>query len=120
MGTVLIVEDHSVTRRVLVQILQKGGHTVLTAGHGREAIERLGGAQVDLVISDIAMPEMDGISLLKHLRADSRYRSLPVIIITASGQDEDRLVAQAEGSNGFLTKPVSSNELLELVRQFLH
>lgn len=119
MGTVLIVEDHSVTRRVLVQILQKGGYNVLTASHGREAIDRLVGARVDLIISDLAMPEMDGVSLLKYLRSDDRYQNLPVIIITASGQDEDRLMAQSEGSNGFLTKPVGSSELLSVVRQFL-
>jgi len=65
------------------------------------------------------MPEMDGLSLLQAMRADARWRHLPVIMITASGQDQDRLEAQAAGVDGFLTKPIGSYELLDLVGQLV-
>jgi CheY-like chemotaxis protein len=62
---------------------------------------------------------MDGISLLKQLRADPIYRNLPIIMLTASGQDQDRLDARAAGANDFLTKPTSSTELEETVQRWL-
>jgi CheY-like chemotaxis protein len=119
MATILVVDDYSVTLRVLGHILEHGGYDVLTAGNGMEALETLAEMPVDLVISDIAMPEMDGLSLLRNLRADERFESLPIIMLTASGQDEDRRVAETTGANGFLTKPVGSAELLDAVGRFV-
>jgi CheY-like chemotaxis protein len=119
MATILIVEDHPVTQRVLTYTLQKLGHGVILAVNGREALDRLAETPVDLVISDIAMPEMDGMTLLKHMRADVRYQALPVVVLTASGQDHDLHEARAAGANAFLTKPTSSRELAETVGRLL-
>jgi CheY-like chemotaxis protein len=65
------------------------------------------------------MPEVDGLALLRKLRATERYRGLPLVMLTASGQDQDRLVAQAAGANDFLTKPASSHELLDTVNRLV-
>jgi len=65
------------------------------------------------------MPEMDGLALLRHVRADPQLRALPVIMLTASGQDQDRLTAEAEGVDAFLTKPTGSHELLEVAGRML-
>ena len=119
MATILIVEDYPVTRRLLSYTLQKEGYTVLIAPDGLEAIRILGTTSVDVVLTDIAMPQMDGLALLRQIRADDRFRALPVIVITASGQDEDRTAASADGANDFLTKPTSSRELLETVSRWL-
>jgi len=119
MATILIVEDYAVTQRVLSLTLKNNGHEAVIAGNGIEALERLEETPVDLALVDIAMPEMDGIELLRHLRGDARYQSLPVVMLTASGQDEDRSVALSEGANGFLSKPASSRELIDTVMQFV-
>jgi CheY-like chemotaxis protein len=119
MATILIVEDYPVTQRVLSLTLRNNGHDTLVAANGIEALEVLDGTPVDLALVDIAMPEMDGIELLRHLRDDSRYQGLPVIMLTASGQDDDRTVALSAGANGFLTKPASSRELIDAVTQFI-
>lgn len=118
MATILVVDDYTVTQRVLGHILRRGDYEVITALNGVEALDILREQSVDLVICDIAMPAMDGITLLRHIRADAHWQHLPVIMLTASGEDEYRVQAEMEGANGFLTKPVSSDELLKTVRAF--
>lgn len=119
MATILIVDDNSTSRRMLSYTLQKQGHAALLAENGRIALEQLALHTVQLILSDIAMPEMDGLMLLRAVRADPRWARLPVIMITASGQDQDRVTMQTEGATGFLTKPIGSRELLEAVTQAL-
>lgn len=119
MNTILIVDDNPVMRRMLSYTLQKNGYTALTAGNGREALHCLATEPVDLLLCDLAMPEMDGLAVLRQLRADVTFAALPIIMLTASGQDEDRVLARNAGASHFLTKPTSSSELLDTVRQFL-
>lgn len=119
MAKILVVDDNVTNLRMMSYTLQKKGHTIITALHGKKALERLAETPVELVITDLMMPEMDGLALLKQMRADEHYRHLPVIMLTASGQDEDRYVARAEGADEFLTKPTSSRELVETVSRLL-
>lgn len=119
MATILVVDDSPVIQRMLSFTLKRNRHTVLTARHGKLALATLEKHKVDLVITDVTMPEMDGLTLLKELRSDTRYQSLPVVMLTASGQEGDRMDAEAEGANGFLTKPTSSRELTQTVNQLL-
>lgn len=117
MATILVVEDYLVAQRMYSHMLRKKGYTVVVANNGLVALERLAEQQVDLVVADLSMPEMDGVALLQHLRADERYRHLPVIMLTASGQEQDRVRAEAEGANDFLTKPTSSQEFIETIKK---
>ena len=119
MAKILIVEDYPVTQRVLSLTLKNSGHEVQIANHGIEALQQLDAGSVDLALVDIAMPEMDGLELLRHLRNDARYQELPVIMLTASGQDEDRAIALTIGADGFLSKPTSSRELLDTINRFV-
>jgi CheY-like chemotaxis protein len=119
MAKILIVEDYPVTQRVLSLTLRNNGHDVAVAGDGREALDYLTAQPVDLMLVDIAMPEMDGMTLLRHLRNDERYQTLPIVMLTASGQDEDRAEALSIGADGFLTKPTSSRELIDTVNRFV-
>ncbi len=119
MARILIVDDYPVTLRVLSTQLRKNGYDAVTAGSAREALECLAESPADLAILDIAMPEVDGLMLLRQLRADARYHSMPVIMLTASGQDQDRITAREAGANEFLSKPASSWELLDTVQRLL-
>lgn len=118
-ASILVVDDYVVTQRVLSTQLRKGGYEVTTAGSGQEALRRLAQRTFDLAIIDVAMPEMDGITLLQTLRRAREGRLLPVIMLTASALDEDRIRAQAAGATDFLTKPISSWELLDVVHRQL-
>jgi CheY-like chemotaxis protein len=120
MQTILIAEDNRVNQRILMFILRKEGYNVITALHGKEALENMEQNNVDLVIADIEMPEMDGVTLVKQLRADARYAKLPVIILTASAENEDHSTAMAAGADSVLTKPSSTRELVSAVSNVLN
>jgi two-component system chemotaxis response regulator CheY len=119
MAHILVVEDHAVTQRVLSKRLRDAGHTVELADNGRAGLERLGQVQVDLILSDIAMPEMDGLELLRTVRASELHRATPFVLLTASALDQQKQQARADGADGFLEKPVSSWELEAMVSGLL-
>ena len=117
MITVLVVEDSVIQQRILGYTLRKNGYKVIQAGNGQEALDCLATTPVDVMISDISMPQMNGLDLLKYLRQNKGHEYLPIIMLTASGQDQDRKIAQAAGANYFLTKPVSSTDLITTVKK---
>jgi len=117
--SILIVDDYAVTLRILSTQLRKGGYEVVTAGNGKEAISHITDRNFDMAIIDIAMPDMDGITLLEKLRTEHGQSTLPIIMLTASALDEDRVRAQAAGATDFLTKPISSWELLDAIQRQL-
>jgi two-component system, chemotaxis family, chemotaxis protein CheY len=119
MAMILVVDDYSTSQRLLGFILRQNNHTVLTAIHGLSALEQLAKMPVDLVITDLSMPEMDGLTLLQQLRADPRLMNLPVIILTGSAYEQDNARAKAAGATSFLTKPVESEELISMVNRLL-
>jgi two-component system chemotaxis response regulator CheY len=120
MARVLVIDDNSSVRRVISYTLRKCGYEVITAADAFEGQEQLAAPPgIDLMILDVAMPKLDGLTLLKQLRADERYKQLPVIMLTASCDDQDHLTARAEGANEFLTKPASSHLLIETVGRLL-
>lgn len=119
MATILIVDDLPISHRVLNYTLQKNQHRVINAYNGQEALRRLTENQVQLIITDVAMPGMDGLTLLKQIRANPCYAQTPVLMLTASAHDEDKKAAQVEGVSGFLNKPVSTQELMEMVNRLL-
>lgn len=116
---ILVVEDHPVMRPTLRDLFQLEGYDVITAIHGRDALEKLSGAHVDLVITDFMMPKMDGLVLLKSLRSDPRYADLPILMFTANANPELQSKAIAAGVSGFLIRPITVQELLETVEQLL-
>jgi CheY-like chemotaxis protein len=119
MTRILVVEDYPVTQRVLALALRNHGYDVLIAANGLEALRLLDGQVVDLALIDIAMPEMDGIDLLRRLRADARFTELPVIMVSASGQDDDRATCLATGANNYIVKPVRPSDLIATVSSYV-
>jgi DNA-binding response OmpR family regulator len=119
MSTILIVDDSPVIQRLLSLTLQRAGYHMLAVSNGYEALELLSATPIDLAIVDLAMPEMDGLTLLQAIRAGAQHSYLPVIMLTASGQDQDRLTAREAGADDFLTKPASSRVLIETVNRLI-
>lgn len=110
---VLIAEDEERLRKIVRTYLQRDGYEVLEARNGQEAIDLLDENTVDLVILDVMMPEVDGWSVLRHLRNES---DLPVIMLTARGDEEDKLFGFELGAEDYMTKPFSPRELMARVR----
>ncbi len=116
---VLLVEDVAINRTIAIALLKKVGFEVLAATHGQEALDLLHHEEVDLVLMDIQMPVMDGLTATQTIRADQRYANLPIIAMTAHATHEDRALSAAAGMNAHLTKPFTPSALYEVIRPWL-
>ena len=119
MTRILIVDDEPNNQRILNYTLKKAGFETMTAAEGEAALGLIRENAPDLAIVDVAMPIMDGITLLHRIRAIAEFKSLPVIILTGSGDDTERIRAEEAGIQGFLTKPASSRMIIETVKSLL-
>ena len=113
-ATVLVVDDQPQNIRLLDAVLTPRGYDVRTAASGEEALAALDGADIDLVLLDIVMPGMDGYEVCRRIRLQSATAYLPVVMVTASG-DEQKIKALEAGADDFLTKPIDQSELLARV-----
>lgn len=113
MPAILIADDEPHMLRLLELSLRKTGCELRMVGNGRELLEAAQALQPVLIVSDVSMPEMDGLAALACLKQSERTRSIPVIMLTAKGQPLTRLQAERSGANVFLTKPFSPTELLQ-------
>jgi class 3 adenylate cyclase len=106
-GTILIADDNRVNQLLLGRVLEQGGHTVVFAGHGREALDLMRRRRFDLVLLDVLMPELDGYGVLEELQRDPHLRDIPVVV-TSSLDELDSVVRCLEmGAEDYLTKPVN-------------
>src|ERR687898_2839431 len=114
--SILIIEDHPDQRDLLAIVLQREGYKVVTAANGVEALEKLAQHEVQIALSDIMMPKMDGFELINRIRSNSALRHIYIILITARIQEGDRVRGLDLGADDYITKPFSFSELLARVR----
>jgi CheY-like chemotaxis protein/signal transduction histidine kinase/HAMP domain-containing protein len=117
---VLVVDDDMRNIFALSSVLERRGMTVLTAGTGREAIELLESTDVAIVLMDIMMPEMDGYETMHVIRQNAALRRLPIIALTAKAMKGDREKCLEAGASEYLAKPVNTDQLLSVLRTWLH
>lgn len=115
---VLIADDDAVVRDVVRRYLERDGLEVLVAGDGSEALRVLGTERIDLAVLDVMMPGPSGLSLCRTLRQSGDY-SIPVILLTALGEEDDRIAGLEAGADDYLTKPFSPRELALRVKSVL-
>ncbi len=113
---VLIAEDEPHLVESLSFILHREGYDLATALDGEAAVLSIWAKPPDLVILDVMLPKMNGFEILKKIRADTALRPLPVIVLTAKGQSQDRAMALEMGADLFLTKPFSNKAVLAAVK----
>ena len=118
--TVLIVDDSSSLRTIVKMALTRAGYEVLEAGDGQEALEVLERTpKVHLIVSDVNMPRMDGITLVGHVKQHARHRFTPVIMLTTEGQDEKKQAGRAAGARAWIVKPFNPPQLLDAVSKLI-
>lgn len=115
--TVLIVDDFESTRFILDFTLQNAGYKVLKADSGQNALNHLNGQKVDLVISDFNMPEMNGVELVKKIRAIQQYESIPILILSTEIDKEVKAEAQKAGITAWVKKPFKMEEFLKIIKK---
>ncbi|MGH8689063.1 MAG: response regulator transcription factor [Burkholderiales bacterium] len=117
MTRVLIAEDDPNIVESLSFVLSRDGYEVAAALDGDEALRSLRSAPPDVMILDLMLPKRNGFEVLKLVKGDPVLRSLPVIVLTAKGQPQDRRLAEQIGVEGFMTKPFSNTDVVEAVRR---
>ena len=118
--TALVVEDSPTMRQLIVFALSRiRGLTVVEADDGVDALKKLAGGKFDIILTDINMPVMDGLKLVKRVRSDEVLKDIPIVIITTEGAEEDRQRALALGANAYITKPIQAPQVIAKVKSLL-
>lgn len=116
----LVVEDSPTMRQLITFALKRiPGSKVVEANDGIDALKKLSQNKIDVILTDINMPIMDGLKLVSMVRNDPAYKTIPIIIITTEGADEDRKRGLALGANSYIAKPIQTQDLLNIVNQIL-
>ena len=119
--TIFLVDDSATILLSVSSILGKAGFAVEKASNAEEALKKLnGGLKIDLLITDLNMPGMNGIELIKKVRTLGAYRFVPILFLTTESQQSRKLEAKAAGASGWIVKPASADDLLNTIKLVLH
>jgi two-component system chemotaxis response regulator CheY len=117
---ILIVDDAASMRGLVAMTLKKNGYEVIEASDGKDALQKLSSAgKVDLVITDLNMPNMDGIELIKNLKANAKYRFIPVVMLTTESQEAKKEEGRRAGAKAWIVKPFKPDTLVAVVKKII-
>jgi two-component system chemotaxis response regulator CheY len=120
MSKIIMAADDSASMRQLISfILQKAGYEVVEAVDGLDAITQLRGRSVDMLLTDLNMPSVDGIELIRRVRALDSHRFIPIIMLTTESAPEKRMAGKEAGATGWIVKPFQPEQLLAVVQKVL-
>ena len=119
MATILAVDDSASMRQMVSFTLKGAGHDVIEADDGVAALRTAQGKKVDLVVTDVNMPVMDGIALIRELRALPSYRFTPILMLTTESADSKKQEGRAAGATGWIVKPFNPDQLLATIQKVL-
>lgn len=117
--TILIVDDSSSMRQLVTFALKDAGYDVVAAVDGKDALAKANGSKVDMVVTDLNMPEMDGIELVRQLRAQPGYKFTPIIMLTTESQGSKKQEGRKAGASGWIVKPFTPEQLIGVVKKFV-
>ena len=117
--TILVAEDSSSVRKFIFFALKLAGYEVITAVDGMDAMEQLPKTKIDMLITDINMPNIDGIKLVKSIRENPLYSDLPIIILSSLSADEDIELGLSAGANSYLIKPFNAKRIQYEISKYL-
>ena len=117
--TILIVDDSASLRQVVHMTLKTAGYEVIEACDGKDALAKLAGQRVNLIISDVNMPNLDGIGLVRELKKDPNHKFTPVIMLTTEGQEAKKQEGQAAGAKAWVVKPFQPQQMLNAVARLI-
>ena len=117
---VLVVEDNDMNMQLVEYLLEEGGYQIVKAASGEDALSiARGGEPVDLILMDIHLPGIDGLSVVHEMKADERTKSIPILALTAHAMRGDRDRFLEAGCDGYISKPIDVKTFLTSVRQYL-
>lgn len=117
--TLLIVDDSASMRQMVSFTLKDAGYEVVAANNGKDALSKVEGNGVAMVITDLNMPEMDGIEFIRQMRSKPGYKFLPIVMLTTESQESKKQAGKQAGASGWLVKPFQPEQLIDVVRKFV-
>ena len=117
--TIMTVDDSKSIREMVSFTLNQEGYNVVEAYDGLDAVGKLSNSQIDMIITDLNMPNLNGIELIKKVRADSKYKFVPIIMLTTSSQANQKKEGKEAGATGWIVKPFEPKQLLAVVKKVL-
>jgi two-component system chemotaxis response regulator CheY len=117
--TILAVDDSASIRQMVSFTLKSAGYDVIEAVDGMDGLEKAKGRSVNLILTDQNMPRMDGLTLIKNLRAMTQYGAVPILMLTTESSDAMKSQGRAAGATGWLVKPFDPQKLIEVVRKVI-
>ncbi|BBR38410.1 response regulator [Aeromonas veronii] len=117
--TILIVDDSATIRQVVGMTLKGAGYEVMEASDGKDALKKLDGKKINLIISDVNMPNMDGITFVKEAKKLASYKFTPIIMLTTESQDSKKQEGQVAGAKAWVVKPFQPEQMLAAVAKLI-
>ncbi len=117
--TIIVVENSGVVRELISFTLEEKGYNVVKAADGCDALEKMNHCTADMMFTDLNMPNMNGIELIRHVRANPEFKFLPIIIVTTEFDARKKQEAKSAGATAWITKPFKSEQLLRVVKKVL-
>jgi two-component system chemotaxis response regulator CheY len=117
--TVMIVDDSASMRQLISFSLKDAGFNVIAAVDGKDALDKINGSQIDMVVTDLNMPNIDGIELIRQLRGNPSFKFTPIVMLTTESQDAKKQEGKDAGASGWIVKPFQPERLLEVINKFL-
>ena len=116
---ILVVDDDKTTRKLLNLFLKAKGYEVVTAENGLDAMEKLGTQNINLVVTDMNMPYMDGIELTRNLRSDDNWKNIPIVMVTTEADDDEKKKAMDAGVDDYIVKPANAEQITDSIKRIL-
>jgi two-component system, chemotaxis family, chemotaxis protein CheY len=117
--TIVVIDDSESIRELMSITLEGAGYTVEKGLNGKDALRLFDGQEVDLVITDLNMPYMDGISVIREIRKLDAYKAVPILVLTTETHTDQKIEAKTVGANGWIVKPFPAEKLLEVVKKVI-
>ncbi len=120
MAKILVVDDSSTVRKLIINILKSADYETVEAVDGVDALEKLAQEDIDLIIADLNMPRMNGLELIRTIRKDPVYSDIPIVMLTTEGSEEDKKRGFEAGANVYLVKPAPPSLILYKIGSLLN
>ena len=116
---ILVVDDETELLKAISILLKTSGYEVVTAQDGQEGLEKAKSLSPDLIVLDILMPKMDGYEVCRLLKFDEKYKSIPIIMLTAKVQDIDKAMGKKVGADDYIAKPFETQDLIDKIKMYV-
>ncbi|MCG6552295.1 MAG: response regulator [Candidatus Magnetominusculus sp. LBB02] len=116
---IMTVDDSASVRQMVAFTLKGAGYAVIQAVDGKDALAKLASEHIDMIITDLNMPNLDGIGLVKAVRGMPEHKFMPIIMVTTESQESKKLEGRAAGATGWIVKPFKPEQLMSVVRKVL-